>query len=160
MLSIPLHFLFDFIGGEPRWVGFFVNVNESVWEHLKLLFYPGILVGIVQYFVVGKNYENYISAKIIGIFLGMLGIVVSFYTYSGIIGDNFVVADILTYVFGAVVMAITTIKITKSGKGANYKNLLIVALVAQGVLFAVWTYNPPSLGIFEDYAPVFLLNMF
>ncbi len=160
LLSIPLHFLFDFIGGEPLWVGFFVNVNESVWEHLKLLFYPGILVGIIQYFIVGKKYENYISAKIIGIFSGMLGIVVSFYTYTGIIGDNFVVADILTYVFGAIVMAITTIKVTKSGKGKNYKNLLNVALVVMGVLFAVWTYNPPSLGIFEDYAPVFLLDMF
>ncbi len=160
LISIPLHFLFEFIGRTPLWAGYFLPINESVWEHLKLLFYPGILVGIVQYVIVGKNYANYIPAKIIGIFTGMLGIVVSFYTYTGIIGENFLIPDILTYVFGAIVMAITTIKVAKSGKCQNCKNLLVVALVVMGVLFAVWTYNPPSLGIFQDAESVFFLNMF
>ena len=160
LLSIPLHFLFDFIGRYPLWVGFFVPVNESVWEHLKLLFYPGVLLGIIQYFIVGKDYANYVSAKIIGIFMGMLGIVALFYTYTGIIGENFIVPDILTYVFGAIVMAITTIKVTKSGKYQRQKNLLVVALVSMAVLFTVWTYNPPSIGIFEDYESVFFLDMF
>ncbi|MBR2917047.1 MAG: hypothetical protein IKC07_05565 [Clostridia bacterium] len=141
-------------------VGFFVPVNESVWEHLKLLFYPGILLGIIKYFIVGKNYANYFPAKIIGIFIGMFGIVVSFYTYTGIVGENFLIPDILTYVFGAIVMAITTIKITQSGKWQNWKNLLVIALIVMGVLFAIWTYNPPSLGIFQDYEAVFFLNMF
>ena len=36
------HFFFDW-SGENRLVGIFAAVNESTWEHLKLLFFPALL---------------------------------------------------------------------------------------------------------------------
>ncbi|MBE7011565.1 MAG: hypothetical protein E7415_02710 [Ruminococcaceae bacterium] len=150
ILSFPLHFLYDSIGGTPSWVGFFVPVSESVWEHLKLLFYPGIIAGIYEYFCTGKKYQNFIAAKTIGILLGMAGIVISFYTYSGIIGRDFLIADILTYVVGVIVCEFVTWKILNSGKFSSIQNkkTSIITLLITAILFAIYTYNPPAINIF------------
>lgn len=42
LFGILLHFLYDF-SGKVLIVGIFAPINESVWEHLKLGFYPIIL---------------------------------------------------------------------------------------------------------------------
>ena len=41
-----LHFVYDWSGQNPL-VGFFAPVNESTWEHMKLLFFPMLLYGLV-----------------------------------------------------------------------------------------------------------------
>ena len=38
-LSGVFHFIYDW-SGKQAWIGFFCPVNESTWEHLKLLFFP------------------------------------------------------------------------------------------------------------------------
>lgn len=38
-LSIPLHFFYDWTG-ENTFIGLFAPINESIWEHLKLVFWP------------------------------------------------------------------------------------------------------------------------
>jgi len=40
----------------------FSAVNESVWEHLKLLFFPMLLTTIIGYFYIGKNAKVWIIA--------------------------------------------------------------------------------------------------
>ena len=42
-----LHFLYDWLGG-ALWVTPFSGVNESTWEHMKLLFWPMLLFAVVQ----------------------------------------------------------------------------------------------------------------
>ena len=42
-----LHFLFDWTGGNAV-VALFSAVNESIWEHLKLLFYPMVLFAVAS----------------------------------------------------------------------------------------------------------------
>ena len=42
-----LHFLYDWLG-EAVWVAPFSGVNESTWEHMKLLFWPMLLFALVQ----------------------------------------------------------------------------------------------------------------
>ena len=52
-----LHFVYEWSGDNPL-VGLFSPVNESVWEHLKLLFFPILAYSIVEYFIYGKNYPT------------------------------------------------------------------------------------------------------
>ena len=42
-LGTACHFAFDFFG-QSRLIAPFVPVNESTWEHLKLLFFPFLLL--------------------------------------------------------------------------------------------------------------------
>jgi hypothetical protein len=82
VLGTLLHFTFDWSGGN-LFVGLFSAVNESVWEHLKLLAVPILLFAIIEYFAYGRAYDNFIPAKLLSVLAGMLTIVVFFYTYTG-----------------------------------------------------------------------------
>lgn len=82
-----LHFLFDWTGGNVV-AALFSAVNESIWEHLKLLFYPMLAVAIIQYFFWGKQATGFWCIKSMGIISGLGLIVAVYYTYTGIFGVN------------------------------------------------------------------------
>ena len=101
LLGTLLHFVYQW-SGQKRLVSLFAPINESTWEHLKLLFFPSLLFTLLEYFAVGKEIENFLPAKVVGILAGMCIIVIVFYTYTGILGTNWLVADILTFLLGVV----------------------------------------------------------
>ena len=49
-LGTLLHFMYEW-SGKNSLVALFSNVNESTWEHLKLLFYPAFIFAIIQSFM-------------------------------------------------------------------------------------------------------------
>ena len=108
------HFLYEWTGNSAV-IGIIAPVNESTWEHLKLLFFPSLIYSAAEYFSVPEKPENYISASIAGIFAGMAAITSFFYTYTGIIGKNFIVLDIFSYFFGLFIMLYTKHKIIQHG---------------------------------------------
>ena len=54
ILGTLLHFTYEW-SGNNTFVAAFSAVNESTWEHLKLLFYPMFLTTIIGYFYLGKT---------------------------------------------------------------------------------------------------------
>ncbi len=145
------HFVYDFTGENPI-IGMFVAVNESTWEHLKLLLTPVFLVGIVEWFIYGKNYKNFFPALFISTVAGMFAITAAFYTYTGIIGQNFMIADIMTFVIGVFVTYYLRYKIIKSGKLSSDK-WVFLSLAGFALLFvfaAFATFNPPEINLFKD----------
>ena len=88
-----LHFTFEW-SGNNRIVAAFSSTNESTWEHLKLVFYPMLIMTVIGYFYLGKDVKNYLCAKTLGIIYAISFIVIFFYTYTGIIGKNFAFLDI------------------------------------------------------------------
>lgn len=146
-----LHFTFEWSGNNPI-VGIFSAVNESPWEHLKLLFWPMLLYGLALYFFTGKRYANYFPALTIGILTGMIFILTLFYTYSGIVGDNFLVMDILTFVLGVIFAYRTAYKIITSGKFSSglSKIIWILILIILLACFVFFTDNPPPIALFQD----------
>lgn len=147
------HFFYDWTK-ENAFVGAFAPVNESTFEHLKLLFFPVLIYSVIEFFVLKNRPENYIAAASAGIFTGMLAITAFFYTYTGILGYNIMVLDILCYFIGLAVMLYTKKRIIDNGsfrsKTAQY--IFIIAIILMGFLFVVWTHNPPTLGIFTPPA--------
>lgn len=145
-----LHFFYDWSGNNPI-VGILSPVNESTWEHLKLLFIPMILYSIIEYFIIGNKYSNFIAAKSFGAILGMLAIIIAFYTYTGIIGEHYLWADILTFIVGVAVAYKYSWKIIFNdiaGKGHNLTGLILLGLVF--FCFVIFTFFPPQLALFLD----------
>ena len=87
ILGTFLHFLFD-ITGENVIAGIFSAVNESIWEHMKLLYYPMVLFNMVQYRFWGRNTPSFWCTKLIGMLVGLAIIPVLYYTYTGILGKS------------------------------------------------------------------------
>ena len=83
VLGVLLHFTYEW-SGDNAVVGLFSAVNESTWEHLKLLFFPFLLLTILEVLLRGNMLpEQFLPARVLGILAGMGGIVVGFYTLQG-----------------------------------------------------------------------------
>lgn len=143
------HFVYEWTG-KPYLIGLFFPVNESTWEHLKLLFFPSLIYFAVVYFTLKEKPANYASAAAVSLFSGMVSIVVMFYTYQGIIGRNIDFLNILIYFLGVIVTLYVMQRIIKreilSSGISNIISLLYLFLMA--ILFIAFSFNPPSLGIF------------
>lgn len=151
IIGTLLHFVFEWSGNNPA-VGVIGAVNESTWEHLKLLFYPMIFYSVFEYLSLSKETENFIPAKVVSILSGMFIIVASFYTYTGILGKNFMVLDIGTFILGTVGAYIIGYKIMKSDRFTSKESKItgVAILLLIFLAFAVFTFNPPKIGLFLD----------
>ena len=106
ILGVLLHFTYEW-SGDNSFVGLFSAVNESTWEHLKLLFFPMLLLTIFEILLMpDKLPENFLFSRTIGIVSGMAFIVISFYTILGVIGKSYDSINIALY-FAGVLYALT-----------------------------------------------------
>ncbi len=106
-LSGVFHFIYDW-SGKQTWIGFFCPVNESTWEHLKLLFFPVLIFSAIEYIWIRKESKNFIAARVTGTVLGMFTIIAVFYTYTGILGNHYLWLDLVTFFIGALVTFLYT----------------------------------------------------
>ncbi len=145
-----MHFVYEWSGENPI-VGVFAPVNESIWEHGKLIFFPSIAFSGIAYLKFSGP-RNDPAATLMGVLSGMAAIITLYYTYSGIIGKNIDAINIGLFFVGVAVFLTVRRLIRKNraltGDTANIVSL--IALIAISILFAVWTYIPPNLGIFKD----------
>lgn len=95
VLGSLLHFAYDF-SKQNKLIGVFTPVNESIFEHSKLLLYPLILFwGIGYIFMKDKvNLDNYFLAMLISIVVSIITMISFYYTYKEIIGNEYMWIDI------------------------------------------------------------------
>ena len=144
-----LHFLYDFTN-KAVWVAPFSGVNESTWEHMKLLFWPMCIYAIVQSFFF-KEYKSFWCVKLRGTLLGLVAIPVIFYTYNGVISKSpdciniaiFFISAALAYVYEA-----KELKSEKTRCKSPIAAFVVLCLIA--LLFVIFTFLTPMLGIFKD----------
>ena len=151
ILGTLLHFTYEW-SGKNLFVGSFSAVNESVWEHLKLVFYPMLIATIIEYFFVKDVANNYIEAKAIGIFTAMAFIVVTFFTYSGIIGTSIIVIDILIFILSIILGEYVVYRLMKRRDESTVttESLAIIILAFLLLCFVIFTYLPPEVNLFRD----------
>jgi len=144
-----LHFLYDWLG-KASWVAPFSGVNESTWEHMKLLFWPMLLFAIVQRFLFRER-EEFWCVKLRGILLGLVLIPVIFYTYNGVVGKSpdwlniaiFFIAAAIAYVY-------ETRLFNAESLPCRWPKWAIAALVVIALLFVIFTFLTPGIDIFKD----------
>ncbi len=145
-----LHFTFELSSHQPV-VGVFSAVNESVWEHLKLGFWPALVYAVIEYRYLKKSTNNFLSAKTVGIYLIPIIITVLFYSYTAILGESVLVIDILTFVIAVIIGQLASYRLlTYSKLSENLNKISLVALVVLGVAFVLFTFYPPHLPLFRD----------
>ena len=144
-----LHFLYDWLGGSV-WVAAFSGVNESTWEHMKLLFWPTFIYAAVQSFFF-RDRKDFWCVKLRGILLGLALIPIIFYTYNGVIGKSpdwinitiFFISAAIAYLYETGLF--NSQKLTCRSSKAAFAALCVIAL-----LFVIFTFKTPTLNIFKD----------
>ena len=85
-----LHFTYG-ISGENKFVALFSSINESTWEHMKLLFFPMLVTTIAGCLYFKNDVPNFFCSKAKGMLISLAFMVVAFYTYKGILGKEIIV---------------------------------------------------------------------
>lgn len=150
-LGSMLHFTFELSGGSPL-VGVFSAVNESVWEHLKLVFWPALLFMFTEYMPLRKRMiGDFALAKTAGIYLAIIIIPVIFYSYTAITGKSIFLVDISGFVVAVIVGQLSSYKLlTHKRLSESFNRISLVFLVLLGIAFVLFTFYPPQLIVFRD----------
>ncbi len=150
-LGSALHFTFDWLGRQAV-IGVFSAVNESVWEHLKLAFWPSLFFLLIEYALVRKQaVANFFSAKAAGTCLMILLIPAVFYSYTAVTGESIFAVDISTFIVAVIIGQIASYKMLTGRRLPKKLNLVAIAVLALlAVAFAAFTFYPPHLEIFKD----------
>jgi hypothetical protein len=146
-----LHFAFE-LSGFWKPVALLAAANESTWEHLKMVFWPGLVFFIAQYYFL-RNMEctnRFWCAKAVCLLLMPLVIAVGWYAAIGLLGENNFTVNIILFV-GAIIigqLASYLILTSKISTSINHKRSIVIILLLT-LAFATLTYLPPKIFLFE-----------
>ena len=144
-----LHFLYQWLG-EAKWIAPFSGVNESTWEHMKLLFWPMLIFAVVQSFFFRER-KDFWCVKLRGTLTGLILIPVLFYTYNGVIGRSPDWLNISIFFVSAAVTYIYETKLFNEKKlSCKTQKWALAVMIVIGMLFILFTFLTPELGIFKD----------
>ncbi len=146
-----LHFTYDWSGGNAV-VAAFSAVNESTWEHMKLLAVPWIVWSAVEIVALRNADAPTPAARAVGLLAALTAVPVLFYTYTGVVGRHFLWADIAVFLLAAAAGTAVSRYLLKVGRPAGVLWQIAGGLVLLGVggLFLWWTYDPPLLPLFQE----------
>ncbi len=150
VLGTFLHFLFELTGGRVFAV-LFSAVNESIWEHMKLIFYPMVLFALIEYRAWGREEPRFWCIKLLGILLGLALIPLIYYAYTGILGVKADWFNVTIFFIAAAAGYFLETKLFASNRscalGGKYA-IAILCLIAAA--FTVLTFRPIRIPFFED----------
>ena len=151
-LGFLSHFAFELLG-ENFFVGLFVPINESIWEHLKILYFPFIITAFLEFFIYGKDVFNFFSAKAFGLTAGLFSIITSYYTSVGAFGLSNMATNISIYIFALILAYVLSYyKMLKPSKmsGGLWETGAIFLMAVYFSAFVIFTYYPPHIPLFRD----------
>lgn len=148
ILGVLLHFTYDW-SNQNSVVGFFSAKNESVWEHLKLLFFPMLFLTVIQFVKSPAEMQSRLRARTVGTLSGMCFIVVFFYLIWGISGRLLGFVNIALFFIGVFVAFRTEKKASKDISSSNASYYPVVWIVFT-LLFVLFSIHAPNLGLFYD----------
>lgn len=145
------HFLYDWTG-ENRAVAAFFPVNESTWEHMKLLATPYLLYTLAECCSLARELENFLAAKAAGLLAGLLAIPVLFYSIGGMFGGPPEWVNIsIFFVAAAVAFFVSHRVMTHGALRGGWWQAIGFLLLWGSLLLSVWcTFHPPELPLFLD----------
>ncbi len=138
-----LHFAFAWSGEMPA-VAVFAAVNESVFEHLKMTYWPALLYAAIEYRLLKGVANNFMAAKTVGLYVMPAVITVVFYGYTSVAGGDNLVADIILFVGAVALGQLASYRIlTRSPMSGKVRRAALVGMISLGVVYAVLTFYPP-----------------
>ncbi len=145
------HFLYEWTG-DNFLVGLFTPINESIWEHMKLFFFPMLFYSFIMTTKLNSEYPCLTSALPVGILLGTALIPVIFYTYTGILGKDVFILDMITFILSVIIAFNMVYKLALSCKLQDHFILLNCLVIILLICFLLFTYYPPEIGLFVEKA--------
>ena len=146
-----LHFVYEWSGGSLA-AAVVSAVNESTWEHMKMLFVPLFLFSVVQVCVLGRNYPNFLAVRAVSILTGLALIPVLYYTYTGVWGQMRDWANIAVFFLAALGAFLLDFYLLRRNRlSAPWQQVLgLIVLWALAFCFVWCTFRPVRIALWRD----------
>ena len=147
-LAIGFHFLYDATGSAI--LGAIAPVNESIWEHIKIVFFPFLIWTIVEMLILKPESKyDFIKAKSYALLAIPIMLIVFFYTYSGILGYSVTAIDVAsTFLYIALAFLISYYAYKNSWTFLSNTAMIFALIIL--IMLILFTYFPPRLALFRD----------
>lgn len=145
-----LHFLWDW-SGRLLPVAVFAAVNESVWEHIKILCWPFLFWSIAEYYLLRPDLRRFIAARTLGVITVGVLTICFFYIYSGVLGRTVVWVDIISaavWLFAGELMSMRALNAPAPIENYWLISASLMTLVV--VMLLCFTASAPHIGLFAD----------
>ena len=143
-----LHFIYDWTN-KSILAAPISAVNESTWEHMKLLFFPMFIFALIQSWFF-KDFNNFWCIKLIGILTGLILIPVLFYTINGIFGKTPDFINIAIFFIAAAIAFIIETYLFKNYYCCKSPYIAFLIIFFIGILFIIFTFSAPRIPLFQD----------
>lgn len=141
LLSFLWHFMYDWF--PCVLTSIFFPVNESIWEHMKIIFYCLFIGSVLE-----KKGNNYYLNILVKPLVGVLFYLIIFIPLYLIFGESMFIS-ISLMLFTYIIMELLGIKISKQEE-LNIKALPIIIIILISILFSILTYYPLHNFLFFD----------
>lgn len=150
VVSSLFHFLYS-LTGKCFIIGLFVPINESIFEHTKMVVLPIFIWWSIFYLFRKKDLfvNAWFTSALIAMISAIIVIPMLFYFYSQAFGIESLVIDILILLVSLAIGQILGLHYYRHGKGIEY-HFAIVLMIVIIILFAFFTINPPAFPIFNS----------
>ena len=149
LLCFPLHFLYDIF---PNFfTSIFLPVNESVWEHMKIIFGGILFYGIIQKIIVifkKMNINNICFSNFIAAILSIPIFLLIYFFFNLFIEDSIIVNIIIMFIT-IVICEFISYKIMNK-KDFMFENKTIFLVLFVYIIFGILTYFPIRNELFID----------
>ena len=150
LFSFPIHFMYNWF---PNFLtSILFPVNESVWEHMKIIYTSILISSIIEYFIYKyKKIEthNFMLSIPISSIIGIIFYIITYYLVKIFIPHNIIMALIimlLTYILSSMI----SYYILNFNEIKHQKLIGILLIIISYLIFAYLTYNPIKTNLFLD----------
>ncbi len=150
ILGTLWHFIYEW-SNNTFLIGLFTPVNESVWEHLKMVLFPSIIFAFIEYKFIKSYANNFIIGITVSIITAMIFIVTMHYTYTFFLDKSIPVIDIIIFIASIILGQYVGYNImTAKDYPKPISALSFLILFSIVIIFMIFTVFPPELPIFLD----------
>ena len=149
-LSFLSHFMYEWFPNDL--FSIILPVNESIWEHMKLLVTPVLIFVLIEYIIYRKkdiSYNNFVLSYSISMIFGIIIYLLIYLPIHYIFGHSAIFAIGLLFITFIIIEIISYyIMQYRNIKYSNVIGLLIIGLMY--IVFGYLTYNPIEIDMFYD----------
>ena len=149
LVSFLVHYIYQWI---PSTITTIFPVNESLFEHMKLIFLSPIISSLILYFIFKKKrfiFNNYLFGLIVSIIFNIIIFYLIYLPLYYAIGESmimtlsiyFITIMLSNYLYYLIIEMKNNIKLNR---------ISFVFIIIIGVILTYFTYNPLKIDFFKD----------
>jgi hypothetical protein len=150
ILAPLFHFTYA-LSGSNQFVGMISAVNESVWEHSKILYFPFLFYSIVEFFIIKPDAKRFWASKAVAMAFLPIIMIVFFYSYTGMFGIESLAVDIgSTFVWLFFAFMISYKLYISNYRLERFFGWFVFLLILVFLIEILFTLLPPRIPLFID----------